>query len=199
MVNRLLSILFILIAVAGFISEAPAQDKEKEVRQTLEQRDQEIKKLLGTKTTFTSEQREQLKTVINDGINFEAMGRIALGEFWAKLTAAQRKEFVDVFSEIVRNQSLSNLDVYRAKVTYKDVTVKGNAATVLTTTVYKNVPTEVSYVLGFTGGKWRVEDIVLDDVSTAEGYARSFQTVIRKKGFDSLMTSLRKKLENVKT
>jgi phospholipid transport system substrate-binding protein len=46
-------------------------------------------------------------------------------------------------------------------------------------------------------GEWRVVDIVLDDVSTAEGYARSFQTVIRKRGFDALMTSLNKKLDSM--
>jgi phospholipid transport system substrate-binding protein len=194
MLNRLLSILLFLVFVGGFVLEANAQDRSKEVKQLLEQRDREIKQLLGSKNTFTEEQKDKLKDVINAGIDFEAMGRTALGEHWSKITPAQRKEFVDVFSAIVRNQSLSNLDVYRAQVTYKSVTVKDNVAHVQTTTVYKNVPTRVDYVLGLADGEWRVQDIVLDDVSTADGYARSFQTVVRKKGFDSLMASLHKKL-----
>jgi len=36
-------------------------------------------------------------------------------------------------------------------------------------------------------------------VSTAESYARSFQTVVRKRGFEALMTSLRKKRNEVTT
>lgn len=201
MVNRILATLLLFVFVVGSVSAATAtaQDKEKaqEVRKLLEQRDREIKSFLGDKKTFTDAQREKLKDVINKGIDFEAMGRQALGEFWTKIAPAQRKEFVDVFSEIVRGQSLSNLDVYRSKVTYKDITVTGEKADVLTTTVYKDVPTKVRYVMGLKNGEWMLQDIVLDDVSTADGYARSFQTVIRKKGFDALMTSLNKKLEKM--
>ena len=195
MVNKVLSILFIFAVLVGTVSDAIAQDKAKEVRQVLEERDREIKRVLGDKKTLTPAERERLKTVVNDGIDFEAMGRSALGDFWSKITAAQRKEFISVFSDIVRTQSLSNLEVYRSKVTYKNIVVKGDSAHVVTSTLYKNVPTNVSYVLGFSSGRWRVEDIILDDVSTADGYARSFQTVIRKKGFPSLMASLHKKLE----
>lgn len=201
MVNRILATLFLFLFVGGTVSATTATaqdaDKAREVRKLLEERDREIKNVLGDKKTFTDAQRAKLKDVVNQGIDFEGMGRRALGDFWNETTPAQRKDFVDVFSEIVRAQSLSNLDVYRSKVTYKDVTVNGASANVLTTTVYKDVPTEVSYVMGLKDGEWMVQDIILDDVSTAEGYARSFQTVIRKKGFDALMTSLNKKLEKI--
>ena len=199
MVNRILGTLMLLLLAGGISSaaNAAAQDPAREIRQLLEERDREIKRVLGDKATFTADQREMLKEVINNGIDFEAMSRHALGEFWTSATPAQRSEFVDVFSEIVRAQSLSNLDVYRSKVTYKDITVNGQTADVVTTTVYKDVPTEVTYVMGLNEGAWMVRDIILDDVSTADGYARSFQTVIRKKGFDALMTSLNKKLEKM--
>lgn len=194
MLNRTFPILLAAVLMLGVAVQAQAQDRAREIRQLLEQRDRQIKTLLGDKKTLTDKQRDELKVVINDGIDFEAMGRQALGEHWNPLSAAQRKAFVDVFSEIVRNQSLSNLDVYRAKVTYDKIDVKANTARVKTTTLYKDVPTRVDYVMGLTKEGWRVQDIVLDDVSTAEGYARSFQTVVRKRGFDALMTSLQKKL-----
>lgn len=203
MVNRILATLLLFLFVGGTVSAANAKaqdpDKAQEIRKLLEQRDREIKSLLGDKKTFTDAQRAKLKDVVNKGIDFEAMGRQALGDYWKETTSKQRKDFVEVFSEIVRAQSLSNLDVYRSKVTYKDVKVEGTLARVLTTTVYKDVPTEVSYVMGLNDGEWMVQDIILDDVSTADGYARSFQTVIRKKSFDALMTSLNKKLEKMKS
>lgn len=202
MMNKIVAILLLFTFFLGAGASATAQtatdqERAKEVRKLLEERDREIKRLLGDKETFTDAQRDQLKNVINAGIDFQAMGRAALGPFWQKITADQRKQFVDVFSEIVRNQSLSNLDVYRSKVTYKDITVTGDSAHVVTTTVYKDVPTEVEYTLGHSNDAWRVHDIILDDVSTAEGYARSFQTVVRKRGFDALMQSLNKKLEKM--
>lgn len=200
MVNRLLVTLLILMA-GGFSRTAAAQPQSEaaEVRQLLDQRDGEIKKLLGNKKKLSDAERQNLKDVVNNGIDFEGMGRFALGVFWSDITPRQREEFVEVFSEIVRAQSLSNLDVYRSKVTYKEVTVEGDSAYVVTSTVYKDVPTDVDYVLVRKDGRWRVQDIILDEVSTAEGYARSFQTVIRKRGFDALMASLHKKLDTMMT
>ncbi len=199
MLNRLFPLLLTTLLLLGVATQARAQNRPADVRQVLEQRDRQIKALLGNKKTFTDQQREQLKDLINDNIDFEAMGRHALGPHWNGLTQAQRTDFVAVFGEIVRNQSLSDLEVYRARVTYDKVDVKGDSAFVRTTTVYKDVPTKVDYVLGLSGNQWRVEDIVLDDVSTAGGYARSFQTVVRKRGFDALMTSLRKKLDSTRS
>ena len=200
MVNRILSTLLLVgVLVGTSATTAVAQDDSRVVKTLLQQRDQEIKSVLGDKESFTDAQRQKLKDVINAGIDFEAMGHAALGPFWSEITPAQRTEFVDVFSSIVRNQSLSNLSVYRTNVTYKDVTVKGDSAYALTSTIYKDVPTDVAYVLGEKDGKWLVQDIIIDDVSTAEGYARSFQTVVRKKGFDTLMQSLHKKLDKMES
>ena len=174
-----------------------AQDQSAEIRALLEDRDREVKNLLGNQDTFTETQRTELKSLINDVIDFEAMSEIALGRHWNDLTAAQRTEFVEVFSEIVRAQSLSDLEVYRAAVTYEEINVVGDSAYVRTKTVYKEVPAKVEYILGLRNDQWSAQDIILDEVSTAEGYARSFQSVIRKKGFDALMKSLYKKRDKM--
>lgn len=198
MLNKMLSQFVIVLLLLGvFVAPAVAQNQEQAIRTLLEQRDRELKTVLGNKSTFTQQQREQLKDLINGIIDFEAMGQAALGPHWSNLTPAQREEFVEVFSEIVRSQSLADLGIYQTPVVYKDITVKDNKALVVTEVTYKDVPTRVDYVMGFRNNQWRVEDIILDEVSTAEGYARSFQSVVRKRGFDSLMTSLNKKLDRV--
>ena len=192
------ALLFVAVLAAPVLSQSPDDARlAQEVRQLLEQRDREIKTLLKGRSTIPAQDREKLKTMINDIIDFRSMSRQALGPHWSELTAAQQNEFVDVFSEIVRTQSLSNLDVYRTNVKYEQIEVTGSKAHVATSVVYKDVPTRVDYVMSFHDGAWHVDDIILDDVSTAEGYARSFQPVVKRRGFDTLMTSLRKKLEKV--
>ena len=188
-----------LIGLGGV--PASAQTPEQEIRSLLEERDREVKQaikpLLDDSKTATPAQKEKVRNLINDLINFEEMGRQALGPFWNDLTPAQREEFVDVFSAIVRSQSLADLDVYNSKVTYEEIEVVGDSAYVRTTTLYQDKPAKVEYYLGKTDGTWYAHNIVLDDVGTVEGYARSFQAVIRKHGFDTLMKSLYKKLEKV--
>ncbi len=195
--GAVLGALMLVFALAG---PARAQNPEQAIRQLLEQRDREIKQLLGSHETLSDAQQERLKDLINGVIDFQAMGRLTLGSYWDGLTPDQRAEFIEVFSEIVRTQSLSDLDVYRARVTYETIDVVGDSAYVRTTTIYKDVPVEVAYVLGYTDEHgWQAHDIILDGVSTVDGYARSFQTMIRKRGFDALMERLRKKLDGMDT
>jgi len=104
---------------------------------------------------------------------------------------------VDVFRDIVRAQSLADLEVYNSRVAYEDIKVDGDSAYVETLTEYEGTQTPVVYDLQKQDTTWVAQDIIVDGVSTAESYARSFQTVIRKRGFDALMTSLKKKRDKV--
>ncbi|MEZ4699818.1 MAG: ABC transporter substrate-binding protein [Rhodothermales bacterium] len=195
------SILYRIFALCLFLVAlllpASAQAQEDVIRKMLIDRDHEIKALLGDKKTLTDAQEDELKELINGVIDFDRMSQDALGAEWSKLTPEQHTEFVKVFSEIVKGQSLADLDIYRLNMTIGDIKVDDDSAHVETTTVYKEKPMNVAYALGFRGNEWRVDDIILDGVSTTEGYARSFQTYVRKRGFDALMASLHKKLDKM--
>ena len=189
---RAISVLFLMIGMMILpVQSVLAQNGRQEIRQMLDERDREIKAILGTRDTFTDAQREKLKVLINDVIDFEAMGKTALGPHWNAITPAQQKEFVEVFGDVVRAQSLSNLDIYRSDVEYDDIDVSGSRATVATTATHGETRIQVSYDLMKQGGEWYVTDIILDGTSTAQGYANSFQRVFARHGFDRLMESLR--------
>lgn len=170
---------------------------EAEIRQMLEERDEQIKSILRGTKDYTLEQRSRLKELINGVIDFRAMAKTALGPHWDDLNEEEQDEYVSVFREVVRAQSMSDLDVYNSKVTYDQIDVQGDSAFVRTQTEYESRKTPVEYVLKRRDGTWRAVDIIVDDVSTAEGYARSFQTVVRKRGFEALMESLRRKRKEV--
>jgi phospholipid transport system substrate-binding protein len=196
-VHALLAAFFaIALLLTGGVTPGWAQSQEStqaEIRQMLEQRDQEIKSILSGDKDYSEEQRARLKELINGVIDFRAMGKTALGPHWDDLSAEQQKEFVEVFRDVVRAQSMSDLNVYNSKVTFDQITVQGDSAFVRTMTEYEGTKTPVEYILKRRDEEWKAEDIIVDEVSTAEGYARSFQTVVRKRGFETLMKSLRKK------
>lgn len=165
-----------------------------EIKQLLEQRDKQIKKLLGPKgTDYTDQQKNKLKDIINGIVDYKAMAQFALQTTYDTLSQDNRKEFVDLFSTIVRDQSLNKLDIYRADVTYKNIDVNGDSAKVNTIAVLDKVRTPVNYQMVYKGNEWKITDMVIDDVSTAASYRRSFQTIIRKKGYDYLLKTLKKR------
>ena len=164
-----------------------------EIRQMLEDRDRQIKKILGGTDDYTTEQRKELKKLINGVIDFQVMSEQVLGPHWDELGAEQQDEFVSVFRDVVRAQSMSDLGVYNSKVTYDQIEVQDDSAYVQTTTTYEGRTTPVSYVLTRREGEWRAEDIKVDGVGTVQPYANSFRPVVNQRGFETLMKSLRKK------
>ncbi len=188
------SILFLLL-FAFIVTPVSAQSPEATaIRQLLERRDRQIKTLLGPSgSTYTESQREELKEIINGIIDYDAMAKIALQETYNQATLPQRTEFVKLFSQVIRDQSLAKLDVYRAQVIYDKITTDGKTAKVETTAILNNVRTPVWYTMEKRGTQWVITDMAVDNVSTAESYRRSFQNVIRRRGFDGLLENLRRR------
>jgi phospholipid transport system substrate-binding protein len=192
----LLLLTLVILAVGVSFAQASNPNDSNDIRQLMQRRDAEIKALMGPKgTKHTAEQTEKLKSIINDMVDFESMAKMALQDTWGVATPAQQREFVDLFSKIIRDQSLAKPDIYRASVTYQDVTVTGSSAVVKTTAIFENVRTPVSYSMAKKGNKWFITDIVIDNVSTAESYQKSFQNTIRRRGFESLLEALRKRAD----
>ena len=187
------ALLIIATGVSLWIPSVTAQDAESEVRTLIVQRDRDIKAAVRAMENDPS-QREVARSLINDRIDFEEMGRLALGRYYEDLSSDERSDFIETFGGIVRAQSLGDLSVYKAPVTIKSVTVTGEKASVSTTSRVREADLDVVYQLHRKDGVWWLYDIIIDDVGTVEGYSVSFQTFLRKRGFEAFMQSLRKRL-----
>lgn len=188
--NKVITLLFVL----GWSISALAQQDADSIKMMLEERDEEIKTILGPEgSEYTDEQRETLKAIINGVIDFEAMSRTALDDTFDEISEESRVEFVDLFSTIIRDNSLTKLDIYRATVTYNDISINGDEALVQTMAELDEVRTPVEYKMKWKGGEWVITDMSIDDVYTAESYNRQFQRIIARRGFDALMDSLRRR------
>ena len=182
-----LFLLFVSTTLMAFQAKHPVVD-------VLKKRDIQIKNIVNTSDSLDSATREKLSLLVNEIIDFEEMSKQALGDTYNEITKEKRTEFVEVFSSIVRDQSLKNLKIYKAQVTYDNVNVVSDTVHVVTTAKIDEVTTPVSYVMINKQDRgWVVIDMAVDNVSTVDGYRRSFQRNISRKGFDSLLSSLKKR------
>lgn len=170
------------------------EDPKNEILNLLKNRDQQIKMIVSD-DSLTESTRERLKVLVNEVIDFKEMSKFALQETYEEISDTQRNEFIDLFSSIVRDQSLKELSIYRADIEYGSISFSGDTALVATQASIDNVSTPVSYKMLEKDDRWVVIDMSIDDVSTALSYRRSFQRVIAKKGFESLLNSLRKRAQ----
>lgn len=188
------TIITLIFSMILFLNVGIAQNGADEIRGMLNERDAEIKELLGPKgNEYTQDQRDRLKNIINDVIDFRTMSKTALGDTFEEISDEKREEFITLFSTVIRDNSLNRLDIYRAEVTYNDITVENGNAEVKTMAQMDNVRTSVDYNMELQNGEWQITDMSIDDVSTAESYRRQFQSIIRQRGFDALLESLRRR------
>jgi phospholipid transport system substrate-binding protein len=191
---NVLKLLIPLSLVVGYVTNISAQTSATDIQTMLEHRDGQIKIILGPKgSEYSDAQRDTLKAIINGIIDFESMSKTALGETYGTISEESRVEFVGLFSSIIRDNSLTKLDIYRASVTYKNISIEGDKALVQTIAELDEVRTPVDYKMKWRNDEWVITDMSIDDVYTAESYNRQFQRIIARRGFDALMKSLRKR------
>jgi len=194
---KTLGSLLIFLFISGSVL---AQNGEQEIREMLNERDEEIKELLGPEgTSYTDDQRAELKEIINGVIDFRSMAAYALGDTFDDISEERRNRFVELFATVVRDQSLNRLEIYRADVQYNEIEVNGDEATVQTVAQLENVRTPVGYEMEKRNGEWVVTDFSIDGVSTAESYNTQFQNIIRQRGFDALFDSLERRASRAST
>lgn len=204
MMKELIIAGFLLFGGASGLAEVPLSadqadtTPEQEIRSIMEDRDAQIKQLVGPAgTEHSEEQKAELQEIINGMIDFRRMASEALGEHFEEIETSEKEEFVDLFSKIVRDQSMNRLDIYRAEVSYNEIEVDESEALVKTVVELDNVRTPVHYTMIRESGEWRITDMIIDDVSTTGSYQRQFQSIIRQRGFDALMESLRRRASRI--
>lgn len=170
---------------------------------TLQRLNGEVDKLLRKKVVEGSPEEARIKSAVKklaaELLDYGELTKRALGEHWAKLTNAQRTDFVNTLKELIeRNyvrQLRTNLDY---DVRYGDEQIEGDEARVTTSIKIKTKgkPTDalIEYRMLKGNGKWMVYDVITDELSLVRNYRSQFQRIIGQQGYDGLLQRMKKKL-----
>jgi len=146
------------------------------------------------------ERRQKIRGVVDEGFNWDDMARRALGRHWRARTPEERKEFVPLFAELLRNTYMSKIEGYtRNKVVYKGERVEGSYARVsveIITTKGTAVP--VTYSMKQFDGKWLVYDLAIEGVKLVNNYRRQFDSILNRGSFAQLIEKLKAKVASIK-
>jgi phospholipid transport system substrate-binding protein len=123
------------------------------------------------------------------------MAKRSLGSHWRRLDPKQQKEFVAVFTELLEKTYADKIDLYDGqKVVYTGETVDQDYAQVDTKVTSKKGETfSVDYKLRRIDGKWRIYDVVAENISLVNNYRSQFHRVIVNSSFEELMKRVKEK------
>ena len=192
--RHVMSGIAVLIVLAGGVAPMAAETATEAIKSTIKQvfgilSDKELKTPVGVEA-----RRQQLEAVIGNRLAYDEMAKRSLGSQWKQLNDEERQEFVQLFSQLLRDTFASRFAQYSDEpVEFLQEKLEGPYAEVRTRLTGSKVTTAVDYRLLHRAGDWRVYDIVVDEISLVHSYRGQFTPIIRKFSYAELVEKLRQK------
>jgi phospholipid transport system substrate-binding protein len=141
------------------------------------------------------ERRAAVRKVALEAFDVEETARRALGRHWQARTPAERKEFVQLFADLLEQTYIAKIDVYGGeRVRYVGETIDGDHAVVRAKIVTKkDVEVPVEGRLLHRGDRWLMYDVLVENISLVGNYRAQFEQIIRTSSYDDLVRRLRDK------
>ncbi|MBI2217028.1 MAG: ABC transporter substrate-binding protein [Candidatus Rokubacteria bacterium] len=141
------------------------------------------------------ERRAAVRKVAIQVFDVEETARRALGRHWQGRTPDERREFVDLFADLLERTYLSKIDFYGGeRLKYVSESLEGDRAIVRAKVVTKQgteVPVEAR--MHQRGDRWLMYDVLLENISLVGNYRAQFDQIIRTSSYQELVRRLKDK------
>lgn len=147
----------------------------------------------------TEERRHQIEEIIRQRVDYEEMAKRALGTPWSSLSNHERREFVDLFVQLLRDTFAGRIaERSDEQVLYLSELREDGFAEVKTQLKGRKIDTPIDFRLIHRVGDWRVYDVVIDGASIVSNYRSQFTSIIRDVSYGGLVKRMQQKAVAVK-
>lgn len=191
-----LSFWLLLVWVSVFGNSAFAGEPTEAIRGAINQGVEILKSAKLDNQKQRSQVIDRLRQIVYPLFDFNEMAMRSLGAHWRKLTPEQRKQFVATFTALLEKTYADQIDVYDGQqVLYTGENIDGNYAQVESRIIDKKGQSySVVYRLHRVDGKWKIYDVVAENISLVNNYRSQFNRVLSKSSFDELLATMKQKL-----
>jgi phospholipid transport system substrate-binding protein len=141
--------------------------------------------------------KEKLRIIYKDMFDEIEFSKRTLTRNWNKFTPAQRVEFVNLFEQVLEKSYIDKiLDYSDEKIDfYKETMISESQAEVQTRIITSSKEIPIFYRMILKDGKWKVYDVVVENVSLVQNYRTQFNDILSSKTPEQLLEILRKKVK----
>jgi len=187
------SLLMIFILSVPVYAGAPTTAVEATVNRVLDVlRDPKLKSPDAKET-----KKEKLRAIYKDMFDEMEFSRRTLTRNWSKFSPAQQKEFVDLFEQILEKTYIDKIFDYSNEkvVFYKETMIPEDKAEIQSKIVTSSKEIPIFYRMILKNGKWKVYDVVVENVSLVQNYRTQFNEILAGSTPEQLLETLRKKVK----
>lgn len=195
-------ILAAVLAVSVALLMAPAPSRAGEPTDQVRSAIDRVLEILKKKDLQVKEKRAERRTLLREEISkafdFDEMAKRSLGPAWRQRNPEERKEYVTLFRQVLENSYLGKVEAYQGeKIRYvKESVAEERFATVETLIVTgKGQEIPLNYRLVKETSKWRVYDVVIEEISLVNNYRSQFSAILQRSSFQDLLARLREMIK----
>jgi phospholipid transport system substrate-binding protein len=146
------------------------------------------------------ERRAEIRQIIANRFDFAEMAKRSLGSNWQKVSDDERREFVELFTELLEKSYADQIESYNGeKIVYGRENISQDQADVDTKIVTKKgEQIAVNYKLRSNAGDWKVYDVVIEDISIVNNFRSQFNRILANASFAELLKKLQSKSVEIK-
>jgi phospholipid transport system substrate-binding protein len=141
--------------------------------------------------------KEELRVIYEQMFDEIELAKRTLARNWNALDLAQRRDFVQLFRQVLEKAYIDKILSYtNEKVVFDRETVLAeNQAEVQTRIITASKEIPISYRVILKGGTWKVYDVIVEGVSLVQNYRTQFSEILAKNSPKELLEILRKKVK----
>ena len=143
------------------------------------------------------EPRQAIRLLVNEMIEFREAAALALGPAWSSKPRETQDEFIELFTGVLERGFVAAI-VTKAnvaggvKIQYLGESISGDQAVVATTLLGRNgTDLPVDYRMVKRGDRWKVQDVIIEDVSLLANYRAQFSRILRDYPYTGLIAKMR--------
>ena len=172
---------------------APAEDPAPKLLATI---DKVLDLTIGQPPDVIVSRVPQIRAAMDESFATAALVQRSFGKNWGKLTQAQQNDVIDMLGRIIIRTYAAQLSTAKRPV-IKVVSSKQIAPErreIATVASIDDKAVNIVYRLAPIDGRWKVYDVLAENVSVVSNYRQQFDAHFEKKSAEALLDSLREKL-----
>jgi len=144
------------------------------------------------------QRRKLIRSAVDEVFDFKEMAMRSLARNWSKRTPQEKKEFTELFSDLLERSYINRVESYSdEKVVYDSEEIDGDYAVVKTRFITKRrEEISVDYKMMSEEGVWKVYDVVIERVSLVNNYRIQFNKIIASSSYAELVKKMKNKAES---
>ena len=181
-------LLIMLIVPVPAWAESPLQAIETHVNRILD--------VLHNQTENKVTKEKKIWPIIDDIFDYRELSKLSLASYWRAFTPEQQREFVTLYRKLLGRAYMDKLLEYtNERVVFgRTIEISKDRVEVRSNIMTQTGSIPMHYRMILEKDKWKVYNLVIEEVSLVENYRSQFREILSNKSPEDLLKILKEKV-----